>query len=175
MRIGAGKWLHVWRVGSKVLALTFGDVITSKVLSWPFVVHALTHAAYAFIANRCPAVAIPAYSPGGKHWTAHFYIIAIRWRISLRTDNAAAAPSWPSSGPACPPPRLLASSPPRPRYTRGPHAIRLRSHRRCTCACCFSAALSPPDSEYRPKRDRKTLFPLIPLSAHHHSALPISA
>lgn len=72
-------------------------------------------------------------------------------------------------------PGLPASSPPRPRYTRGPHAIRLRSHRRCTCACCFSAALSPPDSEYRPKRDRKTLFPLIPLSAHHHSALPISA
>jgi hypothetical protein len=112
VRIGAGKWLHVWRVGSKVLALTFGDVITSKVLSWPFVVHALTHAAYAFIANRCPAVAIPAYSPGGKHWTAHFYIIAIRWRISLRTDDAAAAPSWPSSGPACPPPRLLAPDTP---------------------------------------------------------------
>lgn len=73
-----------------MLALTFSNVIISKVLSWPLVVHA----AYAFtgtpvyIAHRRPAVATPANGPGEEHWTANFYIIVIRWRISLRTIHA---------------------------------------------------------------------------------------
>ena len=113
----------------------------------------------------------PRQWPGGgtldSQFLYHSHQMAHQSPHYTRTDNAAAAPSWPCSGPACPPPRLLAPDTPEVRMpsvfvrTDGaPAPAVLRGQQNC------SAALSPPDSEYRPRRDRNTLFPLISLSAH---------